>query len=156
MNNKLVQRLLARTNRDETTGCWVCTTGLSGNGYGQISVSNKMTTMHRASWLAHFGPIPAGELVLHRCNNKQCCNPEHLYLGSKSDNFRDAVTDGVAALKLNDLQVRLAVRLRKLGWPLREIAELYNVSISCVSRACRRDTYGWVRGQIWVGYNRRR
>lgn len=50
---------------------------------------------HRLSWLVFRGPIPAGLMILHRCNNKQCVNPSHLYIGTNTDNMRDASRDGL-------------------------------------------------------------
>lgn len=44
---------------------------------------------HRVSWTIHYGPVPDEAMVLHRCNVKLCCNPNHLYLGGNADNMRD-------------------------------------------------------------------
>lgn len=48
-----------------------------------------MLRAHRVSWQIHFGPIPKGKLVLHKCDNKRCVNPNHLYLGTQGDNNYD-------------------------------------------------------------------
>lgn len=44
---------------------------------------------HRYAWEQVVGPIPDGQCVLHRCDNPPCCNPAHLFLGTKGDNNRD-------------------------------------------------------------------
>jgi len=45
---------------------------------------------HRVSWEIHNGPIPEGMSVLHKCDNTICTNPEHLYLGTQTQNMQDA------------------------------------------------------------------
>jgi hypothetical protein len=52
------------------------------------------TMAHRKAWALIYGPIPAGMLVLHRCDNPPCCNPAHLYLGTHKDNYRDMASRG--------------------------------------------------------------
>src|SRR6185369_231459 len=69
--------------------CWDWTGSLRGGGYGQIKVGPKLWDAHRYSWTLHFGEIPNGMWVLHKCDNRKCVNPEHLYLGTALDNNRD-------------------------------------------------------------------
>src|SRR5690348_7619242 len=72
-------------------GCWSWTGITTPNGYGILYIaSRKRIGAHRASWQLHRGPIPAGLHVLHRCDNPPCTNPEHLFLGTHSDNMKDA------------------------------------------------------------------
>jgi hypothetical protein len=61
-------------------------------GHGQISVggsARRMVRAHRVAWEMHNGPIPEGLYVCHTCDNPPCCNPEHLYVGTKADNMND-------------------------------------------------------------------
>jgi len=74
------------------TDCWIWQGGQSGNGYGQIywpSSDRKCESAHRVSWIAFNGPITDGLWVLHKCNNKLCVRPDHLYLGTPQDNVDD-------------------------------------------------------------------
>lgn len=64
------------------------------DGYGEVFKSGRMHPSHRASWELHVGPIPDGLFVLHRCDNRPCVNPGHLFLGTKGDNNRDTVSKG--------------------------------------------------------------
>ena len=53
-----------------------------------------MVRAHRISYEIHNGPVPVGRQVLHRCDNKTCTNPTHLYAGTNADNMRDKVARG--------------------------------------------------------------
>ena len=68
------------------------------SGYGQFNTydGNKVITSyaHRMSYEAFFGHLPEGAFVLHKCDNPSCINPNHLFLGSQSDNMVDMTTKG--------------------------------------------------------------
>lgn len=66
-------------------------------GYGQISVKNRTVTTHRIAYEAQYGAIPDGFSVLHRCDNRACVNPDHLFLGDAGDNNRDREAKGRSA-----------------------------------------------------------
>lgn len=81
-------------------GCWIWTGCVDRDGYGRIRGSSYgkhwFVFAHRASYEYHVRKIEEGKLVLHRCNNPTCINPEHLYLGSNQDNANDMVAAGHA------------------------------------------------------------
>lgn len=76
------------------TPCWEWIGNKSQNGYGQFSSRYFSTLAHRASWEIFVGPIPDGLYICHRCDNKSCVNPEHLFLGTQHDNMLDMVQKG--------------------------------------------------------------
>lgn len=63
-------------------------------GYGSLWWSDKMWLAHRISWTLHFGEIPNGKFVLHKCDNRACVRPSHLFLGTQLDNVRDCISKG--------------------------------------------------------------
>lgn len=78
-----------------TDGCWLWTAGKSGNGYGAFKLKDgSQVPAHRMAWELARGPIPDGLYVLHRCDNRQCVRPEHLFLGSARDNALDMMAKG--------------------------------------------------------------
>lgn len=74
-------------------GCWYWTGSLKRHGYGQF-IGPAGSIAHRNSYFFYKGPIPNGMHVCHHCDNTQCVNPDHLFIGSRSDNMRDAIGKG--------------------------------------------------------------
>ena len=89
------ERFWSKVNKTE--GCWLWTGG-KNYGYGQFWDGRKPQQAHRISWGIHCGPIPDGLWVLHRCDVPSCVNPAHLFLGTHTDNMRDAATKGRLAI----------------------------------------------------------
>lgn len=76
------------------TPCWRWLGRKSAGGYGVLNKHTKDISAHRASWLLHRGPIPKGMCILHRCDNPECVNIEHLWIGTHADNVADKVSKG--------------------------------------------------------------
>jgi len=94
------------------TRCWIWTAFCYPNGYGLVGLYGKNLLPHRISYELFFGDIPEGLLVLHHCDNRPCCNPSHLFLGTHQDNEDDKSHKGRQAKgemngnhKLTDAQV---------------------------------------------------
>lgn len=75
-------------------GCQVWVGPRQRNGYGLVWCRDRQRLAHRVAFEAKHGAIPDGLCVLHRCDNPPCVNPDHLFLGTKLDNARDAMRKG--------------------------------------------------------------
>jgi len=101
--------------------CWPWIAGTDIFGYGIIAIGGHRighercgVAAHRVSWMIRFGVIPEKFCVLHKCDNPPCVNPEHLFLGTKGDNWRDMLAKGrqvVTVRKLTDEQAREALTM---------------------------------------------
>lgn len=98
MNQK--DRIRRACDVDASTGCWNWRLSKDRIGYGRMKVqlgsrdSFRSTSAHRYAYELWRGHIPQGMNVLHSCDNRQCCNPEHLFLGTQKDNMRDMHAKG--------------------------------------------------------------
>jgi len=130
--------------------CWNWQASIINGGYGQVQLANprRMVLAHRLAYAAAYGEVPSGKQVHHRCDNRRCCNPAHLWVGTQHDNIADAIAKGryKAAgehnpkAKIGPDEVR---QIRKLAGASsqREIAERFGVSQQNVSAILRRETW---------------
>jgi hypothetical protein len=82
---------------DAASGCWEWNRGKSPIGYGNTRYNGRGCSAHRAYYAHYVGPIPAGSVVMHSCDNPSCVNPEHLVLGLPRDNSQDMQAKGRSA-----------------------------------------------------------
>jgi len=75
-------------------GCWVWVGLLSNSGYGKMGIGTTTKSTHRWAYERFNGAIPKGKFVLHKCDNKTCVNPSHLFIGTQSDNIKDMYNKG--------------------------------------------------------------
>ncbi len=91
----LEQRFLRHYDRiAKGGGCWEWPLAPNTPGYGHFRFNGKTYQAHRASYEVNVGPIPDGLCVLHTCDNRLCVRPDHLWLGTKTDNMRDMIAKG--------------------------------------------------------------
>lgn len=151
-------------SRVNTTGdgCWEWSGAVTSSGYGNLSWGGRSTQAHRVAYFLSHGAIElatgfriAGrakrykQFVLHHCDNRRCCNPAHLFLGSLRANLLDAYGKGrrkqpgsmhinakVCAADVRAIREAYAQGARQV-----DLAKQYGVSQRAISLLVRRETY---------------
>lgn len=88
-----IVRLFGRTCRN-SGGCWEFMGGRKASGYGSFWYRGKVHSAHRVAWMIFKGDIPAKKLIMHKCDNRSCVNPDHLAVGTHLDNTTDMMQKG--------------------------------------------------------------
>jgi hypothetical protein len=122
------------------SGCREWKGHLSNKGYAKIREAGggKMLACHRLSYEAYWGPIPDGMLVMHKCDNRKCIEPNHLVLGTNDQNIMDMVKKGRSSRGLTCEQALEIRRLGAEGVKQKDIALLMGCAPNTVSRIINR------------------
>lgn len=125
--------------------CWEFQ-GATRSGYGAMAFGKKTISTHRLSWIIHNDEIPIKLLVCHKCDNRICVNPNHLFLGTYAENNQDKINKGRSNQKgrpkerynfrrgkasynaISDEKVAEIRQLITTGLPCTQIAKKINVS----------------------------
>jgi len=94
--------------------CWEWVGYVENCGYGRMCFDYRNHLVHRVVYELIYGPIPEGMLICHHCDNKKCCNPKHLFLGTQGDNMRDMWKKYREGNGLRKLTTNHVVEIRKL------------------------------------------
>lgn len=137
---------------DEKSGCWLWQGAVNRGGYGRINVGSrrnstrKVTSAHRASYQEYVGEIPDGMEVCHVCDVRLCCNPAHLFVGTRQDNIDDRQAKGrninlrgtqQRTAKLTETAVLDARKMRLSGASFGQIARHYGINKKTAMQAVK-------------------
>ena len=139
----------------KTENCWLWTGNRNRDGYGELGVAKTpslpggLMRAHRLSWEIHYGPIPDKMDVLHTCDVPPCVRPDHLFLGSHTDNMKDMARKGrsnlgercpLAKLRAVDIPT-IRERYAQGDVTLSVLASEYGVTSGAVGQAVRRKSW---------------
>lgn len=144
----IAERFLDFYKPGAADACWPWTGTIHHRGYGVIGDNkNRQYLAHRLAYEHANGPIPDGMMVCHTCDNKPCCNPRHLFLGTNADNQADKARKlrgprGTRhrSAKLTDADV-ISIRSLYPGMSQMAIAKQYGMNQTVISDIVRRKTW---------------
>jgi len=134
---------------EDNNQCWIWKAATNSKGYGVIGLQGKLKLAHRVSFEIANGEIPEGMLILHQCDNRLCCNPSHLFLGTHLDNMADMVAKGRQASGEKNARSKLTIEavkeMRSLylngNYSFKKLGEEFGISST--------STRGIIRGDYW-------
>lgn len=127
--------------KKRSNGCWEWQAATDRSGYGQFNLHGKVLPAHKVSYQWTNGKVKKGLVLMHTCDNRKCCNPDHLIPGTQAENMADMVAKGRStrgrkhhAAKMTPTKVK---NLRK-GYEsgdhtITSLSNKYNISSSAVS-----------------------
>lgn len=131
--------------------CWEWTANISKFGYGNFYLKGDSGRSHRIAWRLTFGEIPDLMHVLHKCDNRKCVNPAHLFLGTEQDNSDDKFSKGRhISLKGEDnpihkLTTKQVNEIRQLflsgSKTRKQLAEYYSVNVTTIAKIIRNESW---------------
>src|SRR5712664_1915251 len=136
--NILFDRAVAKDN-----GCWEYSGCKNEKGYGVLTYRNVPRTTHRLAYDLCIGSIPEDMFVLHTCDNRGCCNPKHLFLGTQQDNMDDMRAKGREShpmgtqngnSRLKEADIPTIRQKLASGAKCSDLARVYNVGWSTINR----------------------
>jgi hypothetical protein len=125
-------------HRGPYNGCWEWTGGVVNKNdewaqYGRVNIKGKLFLTHRLVYEISYGEIPEGLEVCHKCDNTLCWRPDHLFLGTRTENTHDAVKKGRMAHKLSEDEVRAIREAVASGEAQHSVASRFGITQSYVS-----------------------
>lgn len=140
LDNKTLKRFWDKV--DKSQDCWNWT-AYKLDGRGRFRCYNKMMYSSRVSWYIHHGYFP-NLLVCHKCDNPSCVNPNHLFLGTNSDNHKDRDIKGRnGKSKLTNEQITFILKSKE---NTKYLMNYYQVSYDTIHRI--------KKGNSWKHINR--
>jgi hypothetical protein len=130
---------------EKTESCWNWLGSTEKDGYGRLDIKYKHYRAHVFSWTLHNGPVPDGLFICHKCNNRRCVNPDHLYAGTPKENAIDTMRSGNCAVgegngnsQLNETSVKAILNDER---PYGKIAKDYGTTETTIYNIKNRKTW---------------
>jgi len=145
-----------KVKKSREDDCWEWQGGTNHGGYGKHKYNYKTLAAHRFSYMVtHKRKIDSSEYVCHKCDNRLCVNPAHLFLGTQQDNMNDMKNKNrqscgirCTSAKLNDKKVIAIRELHKIGMTPKMLSNKYNVGTMAIYRILNHITWRHVAGGL--------
>lgn len=125
----------------DDNNCFICTShAVNPSGYYKIKRYSTAYDMHKWIYLRYHGEIEKGLVVRHKCNNKGCINPEHLAIGTYSQNALDSIDE-----ERNYITKEIVLKVRDLleeGYKQYEVAKMLNLRTNHISKIHNKTIWG--------------
>jgi len=146
----------SKVNKRTACECWEWTASLDTHGYAQFTIKSKTQLGHRWLYFTLYPSADRTKFVCHRCDNRKCVNPSHLFLGTRADNMRDMMSKGrnpvIGSIQIGELNSRAKLTLSQVNeirhlraatgkYRLRQLASLFNISTGHVWKIV--NNYRW-------------
>lgn len=143
-----------KVDRKDGDGCWEWIGPRNHDGYGRFNYkADRSRLAHRVSWVLCYGEIPSELRVLHKCDNRACVRPDHLFLGTQADNVQDCINknrfadhrgEGNSRHILTEKQVLCIKENLAEGISVKSIASEYSVNWHCIWKIKRGITWKYL------------
>ena len=108
--------------------CWDWDRCLDSIGYGQLRIRGVKKKAHRVMFEVFVGKIPDGMCVCHKCDNRKCINPDHLFLGTHQENMLDGVLKRRFRHKVSVEEVLEIRRLHMDGFSRKDLGRMFGIT----------------------------
>ena len=144
----LEDRLWSKVGQSGPSDCWEWRGAKRVTGYGYLyggaTTTKRWELAHRLVFQAAHGAIPDDLVICHHCDNPGCCNPGHLFAGTREDNNHDRTMKGRTSSRLKRDQVLTIRREVSSGRSQTDVARDFGVALATVNDVVRGKTWGWL------------
>lgn len=150
-NRTFEERFWKRVKVGQSDECWPWLGGCNWGGYGKVRRGAKLLTAHRVAFELTNGAIPKGLCALHKCDQRNCCNPSHVFIGTYKDNNRDRAQKGRSRPRRGEdngraiLTAKDVIKIRAVwdngGITIAQLARKYSVAWEHMKRIVNRKLW---------------
>jgi hypothetical protein len=145
MTDSTIDRFERKFVRGPTTDCWLWNAAVNKGGYGIFLFGGRNITAHRAAYKIYVALVPDDLFVCHRCDNRRCVNPNHLFLGSATENMTDRDAKGRQAkgsdFKRSKLNQAAIVEIHQSRLPDTVLARKFGVTKGAINHVRHRRNW---------------
>lgn len=132
-----IESFMSKVSIDSETNCWNWQGYIEPNGYGHVRYKNKTIRSHRLSYILFKGNVDENLVICHSCNNRKCCNPDHLRKDTRKSNSIDMVkakNQRLQILSIDEvIEIKKALKHYYKG-QLNDLAHFYKVNPNTISQ----------------------